>query len=63
MRAAKKKKKNRYHFGIVLIVSILILIVSFCAYMNNTSLEEVLEAKYDNGIVVHQDDYTQSRSN
>ena len=53
----RKKKKGRYRFDIVLILSIFILIVSFCAYMTNTTLEEVLESKYPSGIVVHEEKY------
>ena len=30
--------------------------------MNNTTLEDVLNDKYDNNIVVHQDDYAQNQS-
>lgn len=58
--ARKKKKKGRYRFDIVLILSIFILIVSFCAYMTNTTLEEVLESKYPSGIVVHEEKYGES---
>lgn len=60
--AKKKKKKGRYRFDIVLVVSIFILIVSFCAYMTNTTLEEVLEIKYQGGIVVHQEKYGETQS-
>ena len=60
--AKKKKRKGRYRFGIVLIVSVFILIVSFCAYMTNTTLEEVLEKKYPDGIVVHQENYGDNSS-
>ena len=63
MTTKTKKKKNRYRLGIVIIVSLFILIVSFVAYMNNTTLEDVLNDKYDNNIVVHQDDYAQNQSN
>ncbi len=62
MTTKTKKKKNRYRLGIVIIVSLFILIVSFVAYMNNTTLEDVLNDKYDNNIVVHQDDYAQNQS-
>jgi len=58
--AKKKKRKGRYRFDIVLILSIFILIVSFCAYMTNTTLEEVLESKYPSGIVVHEEKYGES---
>ena len=38
-----KKKKNGYRLDIVLIVSFFVMLISFCAYMMNTTLEEVLE--------------------
>ncbi len=60
--AKKKKRKGRYRFGIVLIMSLFILVISFCAYMTNTTLEEVLENKYPSGIVVHQENYGESQS-
>ncbi len=60
--AKKKKRKGRYRFDIVLIMSIFILIVSFMAYMTNTTLEEVLDSKYPEGIVVHQENYGESRA-
>lgn len=58
----KSKKKGRYRFDIVLITSIFILFISFCAYMTNTTLEEVLENKYPDGIVVHQEKYGETQS-
>lgn len=60
--AKKKKRKGRYRFGLVLVLSAFILIISFCAYMTNTTLEEVLESKYPDGIVVHQENYGGSSS-
>lgn len=60
--ARRKKRKGRYRFGIVLILSVLILIASFFAYMTNTTLEDVLEKKYPDGIVVHQEQYGESHS-
>lgn len=60
--AKKKKRKGRYRFGLVFVLSIFILIISFCAYMTNTTLEEVLESKYPDGIVVHQENYGESSS-
>ena len=60
--ARKKKRKGRYRLGIVIILSIFILAVSFFAYMTNTTLEDVLENKYPDGIVVHQEQYGGSQS-
>ena len=42
----------------MMIMSVFILIVSFFAYMGNTSLEDVLKDKYPEGVVLHQQDYT-----
>lgn len=53
--AKRKKRKGRYRIDLMIIMSILILILSFCAYMGNTSLEDVLDSKYPNGIVLHKD--------
>ena len=49
-----KKKKNGYRLDIVLIVSFFVMLISFCAYMMNTTLEEVLET--GSSVVTH--DYT-----
>ena len=35
-----KKKKNGYRLDIVLIVSFFVMLISFCAYMMNTTLEQ-----------------------
>ena len=51
-----KKKKNSYRLDIVLIVSFFVMLISFCAYMMNTTLEEVLENETGSSVVTH--DYT-----
>lgn len=51
-----KNKKNGYRLDIVLIVSFFVLLISFCAYMMNTALEEVLENETGSSVVTH--DYT-----
>lgn len=56
--AFRRKRKGRYRLDIMIIMSIFILIVSFFAYMGNTSLEDVLKDKYPEGVVLHQQDYT-----
>ncbi|MBP3794206.1 MAG: hypothetical protein ILA24_09255 [Ruminococcus sp.] len=56
--AFRRKRKGRYRLDIMMIMSIFILIVSFFAYMGNTSLEDVLKDKYPEGVVLHQQDYT-----
>ena len=56
--AFRRKRKGRYRLDIMMIMSVFILIVSFFAYMGNTSLEDVLKDKYPDGVVLHQQDYT-----
>ena len=56
--AYKRKRKGRYRLDLMIIMSVFILIVSFLAYMGNTSLEDVLKDKYPEGVVLHQQDYT-----
>lgn len=51
-----KKKKNGYRLDIVLIVSFFVMLISFCAYMMNTTLEGVLENETGSSVVTH--DYT-----
>ena len=51
-----KKKKNSYRLDIVLIVSFFVMLISFCAYMMNTTLEEVLENETRISVDTH--DYT-----
>lgn len=51
-----KKKKNGYRLDIVLIVSFFVLLISFCAYMMNTTLEDVLKNETGSSVVTH--DYT-----
>ena len=48
--------KNSYRLDIVLIVSFFVMLISFCAYMMNTTLEEVLENETGSSVVTH--DYT-----
>jgi len=56
----KVKKKNRFRLDIALILGFFVMLVSFCAYMLNTSLEDVLEEEYSTSIVTH--DYTYESS-
>jgi len=56
----KVKKKNRFRLDIALILGFFVMLVSFCAYMLNTSLEDVLEEEYGTSIVTH--DYTYESS-
>ncbi len=52
----KKTGKFRYRIDILLIVSVFIVLITFCAYMMNTGLEETLEKERGAEIVTH--DYT-----
>lgn len=56
----KAKKKNRFRLDIALILGFFVMLISFCAYMLNTSLEDVLEEEYGTSIVTH--DYTYESS-
>lgn len=52
----EKLRKFRYRIDILLIISVFIIVVTFCAYMMNTELEETLEKERGAEIVTH--DYT-----
>ena len=52
-----KKKKSRFRFDILLIVSLLILIIVFCAYVMNTPVIEVLENERNDEIITHDNNY------
>lgn len=52
----EKPRKFRYRIDILLIISVFIIVVTFCAYMMNTELEETLEKERGAEIVTH--DYT-----
>lgn len=51
-----QKKKKGFRIDIVLIAGLFALLISFCAYMMNTTLEDVLKDEYGSSIVTH--DYT-----
>lgn len=50
------RKRPRFHWGIMLILSFIVLAVTFAAYMMNTSLEETLAKERNSSIITH--DYT-----
>lgn len=60
--AKRKKRKGRFRLDLMMILSIFILIISFFAYMSNTTLEDVLKTKYPDGVVIHQEDYGSKNS-
>lgn len=51
-----KKTNGKFRIDIILIVSFFVLLVSFCAYMIETDLNDVLNDEYGSSIVTH--DYT-----
>lgn len=54
------RKKNRFRIDIALILGFFVLLISFCAYMINTQLEQVLQEEYGAPVVTH--DYTYETS-
>jgi hypothetical protein len=48
----KKKRKGGLRVDIIVIVSLLILIVTFFAYMLNTSLEDVLDSQRGENVII-----------
>ena len=53
MEKKDKKDKNRFRVDIIVIVSFFVLLVSFCAYMINTELDDVLKNDFGNSVVTH----------
>lgn len=51
-----EKKRLRYRLDVLIIISVFILLITFCAYMINTDLEDTLKAERGQEIVTH--DYT-----
>ena len=49
----RKKADEKFHTAIVVVVSLFVMLISFFAYMINTSLEEVLEKEYGSAVVTH----------
>lgn len=58
-RGMKEKKKKRFRLDIALLIGLLAMLISFGAYMVNTSLEEVLEKEYGAPVVTH--DYSSEK--
>lgn len=56
----QKKKRMKYRLGLLVIISFLIMLMSFLAYMANTSLEEVLYDERGVQVVTHSDDSSES---
>ena len=53
MEKKDKKDKNRFRVDIIVIASFFVLLVSFCAYMINTELDDVLNNEYGSSVVTH----------
>ena len=53
MEKKDKKDKNRFRVDIIVIASFFVLLVSFCAYMINTELDDVLKNEFGNSVVTH----------
>ncbi len=51
-----EKKRTRFRIDIIAIVAVVIFVLTFCAYMINTRLEDVLAQQRGGEIVTH--DYT-----
>ena len=56
VRKMQKQKRMKYRLGLLLIISLVIMLMSFLAYMTNTSLEEVLYDERGVQVVTHSDD-------
>ncbi|WP_295210566.1 hypothetical protein [Ruminococcus sp.] len=54
------KKKKGFRIDLVLIVSFFVLLISFCAYMMNTTLEDVVKEETGKPVITH--DYTYESS-
>ncbi len=50
--AKKKKRSGRLRVDIIVVVSIIVLLVTFFSYMLNTSLEDVLADQRGEGVII-----------
>ena len=56
----QKQKRMKYRLGLLVIISFVIMLISFLAYMTNTTLEEVLYDERGVQVVTHSDDSSES---
>lgn len=49
---AKKKRKGRLRTDIIVIVSLMVMLITFFSYMLNTSLEDVLADQRGEGVII-----------
>lgn len=48
----KKKNKHRMRLGIVLLIACALMLVTFCIYMSETTLEDVLADERGEGVII-----------
>ena len=60
LKMDEKSKVPRYRIGIVIIICLVILAVTFAAYMLNTGLEETLISERGESIITHDHTYDSS---
>ncbi|MBR6873393.1 MAG: hypothetical protein IKN17_07825 [Ruminococcus sp.] len=51
------RKKPKYRLGLLIIASLIVLGVTFAAYMINTTLEDTLISERGKSVVTHNYDY------
>ena len=56
MMSKTKQKRMRFRLGLLILLSIIAMLIAFCAYMMSTSLEEVLYDERGVQVVTHDDD-------
>ncbi len=48
----KKSRRPRFRIGLALVISFIAILVTFLAYMLNTTLEEVLISERGEGVII-----------
>lgn len=62
MSEKKKKRRRGLRIDIIALVSILILLITFFAYMLNTTLEDVLEKERGSSVIItHTDESSDTK--
>ena len=56
MAKKKNKRKLEYRIDLVALAALFVLIVTFCAYMMNTSITDVISEERGESVITH--DYT-----
>ncbi|MBQ9375844.1 MAG: hypothetical protein IJU04_05880 [Ruminococcus sp.] len=56
MKKTKEKNKRRYRIDLVALAALFVFIITFCAYMMNTSFTDVLGKERGESVITH--DYT-----